>query len=153
MLLKLIFITVFTGCSAIIAIQDFRTRFISVGIILLFIAACVISVFCLTGPYSLLSNLISTMLCFSFWYIACILIYSLKEKKLDLLIGKISLGDILVILPIGLTLDVIPLIFFFTATSIIAAFIGFFILKDKVVPYAGMLTIFFTMYKSWEYFG
>jgi hypothetical protein len=153
MILKIIFLTLFLACALIISRQDFKERLISLWIILVFCGGCAASVWLLEGIYALLSYTLSSLTYFTFCFLVLILFYFLKERKIRNIIDtKIGLGDVLVMLAIGITLDIIPLILFFTSSFIISAVIGLFLAKKhKTVPLAGILTVLFFFYKGWDY--
>lgn len=141
MLLNLIIFSFLLFGSIIISYQDFKSRLISLWAIVLYACCCVACVLNFQSAYSLISNSISTLLYFAFVFLVLFIYYFIKEKKFTNIIdSKIGLGDIFIFIAIGLTLDMINLILFFTASFFIAAIVGLFMAKqNKTVPLAGIL--------------
>lgn len=139
--LKIIILSLLFLGSVIISYQDFKSRLISLWAIIFYAACCIAFILKFQNIYNLLSNSISTLLYFAFVFLILFLYYFIKEKKfINIIDSKIGLGDIFIFIAIGLTLDIINLIVFFTASFFIAAIVGLFMTKqNKTVPLAGIL--------------
>lgn len=141
MALKIIVFSILLLASCIISFQDFKSRLISVWAIILYTACCIGTVLLFGNVYSLISNSISTLLYFSFLFLVLFIFYFIKERKFTNIIdSKIGLGDLLIFIAIGLTLEMISLIVFFTISFCISAIVGLFLARqNKTVPLAGIL--------------
>lgn len=128
-------------CSVIISFQDFKTRLLSVWSILLYALSCITLVLYFKSASALVANSISTGIYFSFIIFALYLYFFLKEGRFTNIIDtKIGLGDLFIFFAIGLTLDLLSLIVFFTISFTISAVIGIIMArKNKTIPLAGIL--------------
>jgi hypothetical protein len=142
MVLKLIIFVGLLISATIISFQDFKARLLSVWVVLFYSLCCVALVLYFQSSSALLSNLISALLYFGFILFVLFLFYFLKEGKfVNIIDTKIGTGDLIVFLAIGVTLDLLNLILFFTVSFMISAVIGLFLAKrDRTVPLAGILT-------------
>ncbi|HWY10379.1 MAG TPA: prepilin peptidase [Bacteroidia bacterium] len=141
MVLKVILFLFLFLCSIIVSYQDFKDRLISLWAILLYAICCIASVLLFQDTTTLISNSISTSLYFVLVFGALFLYYFIREGKfVNIIDSKIGLGDILIFIAIGLTLDLFYLIIFFTISFCIAAVVALFLAKqNKTVPLAGIL--------------
>jgi hypothetical protein len=141
MVQKIIVLSFFLLGSTIISFQDFKSRLISAWVILLYLACCICFVLLFQNFYALLFNSLGTLIYFGFVFSILFLYYFFKEKKLTNIIdSKIGLGDILIFIAIGLTLEMINLIIFFTISFCISAIAGLLLARsNKTVPLAGIL--------------
>jgi hypothetical protein len=141
MVLKIILFSALLVASFIISYQDFRSRLISVWSIVLYSICCISAVLLFENTYSLVSNSISTLIYFSFITLVLFVFYFIKEGRfINIIDSKIGLGDILIFIAIGLTLEIINLILFFTISFCISAIVGFFLARqNKTTPLAGIL--------------
>jgi len=69
------------------------------------------------------------------------LFYFIKHRRLVKIIdNKIGLGDILILPAIGLTMDIVNLVVFFSIGFFIAAMAGFYFKKkEQSIPLAGIV--------------
>src|ERR1041384_2289298 len=130
-------------CSIGIVYSDFKTRLISVWLI----AGFMISNACLyiiRNSLQLLSeNFIFTVVYLLFCYMVLHLYYFFKGGGFANLLGeKFGLGDCLVILAVGATLEPEILIYFLTASFLISLLAQLSLFKaQKTIPLAGHLVI------------
>ncbi len=140
--LKLLFFSVFLLLSIIICYQDFKQRLVSLWVLLLYSFTCLTSVYVLQGPYALLANTLSSLLYFGLLFGVLLLYYFFKEKKFSNPIdSKIGLADVILFIAIGITLNMLQLVPFFSGVFIISAVLGLFWFnkREQTVPLAGIL--------------
>lgn len=150
MLLKYFLLILLAASSIIILFQDFKQRLVSLWAIILFGAVCITSVVYYRGFNVLLYNLISVALYFSIIWLFLKLYFYIKFKRnKPLLDEQIGLADILIIVFIGLTFNIVGTIFFF-CLAFIASLISFYIFtisrkKEEAltIPLAGLLVFFY----------
>jgi hypothetical protein len=143
----LLFIT-----SLAIAYQDFKTRMISVWLIVLFGILNLLLYLLSNSWYQLLENGIFCFTYFLFSYLVIHLFYFIKTKRFGKLLDhKIGWGDVLLILLTGICLEPVSLIYFFTFTFLVSIVIYTFFLKtNKRIPLAGVLVVCYIVYLfSW----
>ena len=149
MWLKLLFLFLFSILAFIICRQDLKERLVSLWLLILYFLTCIASVYFLQGAYALLLNGISTLVYFGLIFGVLTLYYFLREKKFNSLIdSRIGLADVILFLAIGLTLETVPLVLFFSATFLISALLGLFWFgkKEQTVPLAGILAPAYALY-------
>lgn len=141
MLIEITLLLILFFCAVVISYQDFKHRLISLWSILLYAACCISSVLLFQNLFILFENAVSSLIYFTFVFFVLFLFYFIKEKKFSNIIdSKIGLGDVLIFIAIGLTLDVVNLIVFFTISFCISAIVGLFLAKqNKTIPLAGIL--------------
>jgi hypothetical protein len=154
MLLKLFFLSILLLCTIVISYQDFKNREISVWVILLFTALCVLQTFMFQGALALFYHFISALIYLLICLCVLFLFFYLKEKKFPKLIDKkIGLADLILIVAIGSTMEITVLILFLTLSFIFFALIGFtFLRKYETLPLAGMLIIVFFIFQVFASF-
>ena len=154
MILKIILFSVLLASGCTIPFQDFRTRLISLWTIIIYSTCCVAIVILFKGQMALISNIISTLVYFTFCFSVLFLFYFIKERKLvNIMDTKIGWGDALIFLPIGFTLETVQLIVFFTLSFCIVAVIGIFLSnKQKTIPLAGILVCFHILFLCYSEF-
>ncbi len=131
-----------------IVYQDFKTRLINLWLIILFSAANLTQYILINSIYQLIEN---TIFCFSYFlfsYLVLLLFYFIKHKKFEkVLDSKIGWGDILIFLAIGICIEPMYLIFFFTTAFIFSTVIYFlFIHKHNSIPLAGLIIPCYMIY-------
>jgi len=134
--------------GAFIAYQDFKTRLISLWLIIAFGIVNIGQYLVTHSGFQLLENSIFCLCYFLFSYGVILLFYYVKNKKFEKIIDvKIGWGDLLIFLLIGFCIEPIHLIYFFTAGFIFSAlFYILFLRKKQNVPLAGLLVIFYLVY-------
>lgn len=150
MLLKYFLLILLAASSVIILFQDFKQRLVSLWVIILFGAVCITSVVYYRGFSVLLYNLISIALYFSIIWLFLKLYFYLKFKRnKPILNEQMGMADVLIIVFIGLTFNIVGTIFFF-CLAFIASLISFYIYvvsrkKEETItiPLAGLLVFFY----------
>jgi len=134
-------VAIFTG--SVIAFQDFKERLISLWLLIVYSGICVLWIQKQSGWYGLLSNLLTTLLYFSFYILVIKLFYYLKEKKPTAIIDeKIGKADIILFFAIGLTMNIVELIVFSTMAFSLAAVLSLLIFRNtKTIPLGGILVL------------
>jgi hypothetical protein len=146
--LNWIFLILILLSSIAITYQDFKYRLISVWVIVVFAMVSVGDYLYLNGPYQLLENGIMLLLYILLSYLSLVLFYYLKTRSFVKLIdNKIGLGDILLIMIIGLCLEPMTMIVFFTLTFFLSVVLQIALIRNKSVPLAGIVAISFTIYR------
>lgn len=136
--------------SVIILYQDFSKRLVSLWVIVLFAITTIASVLYNRDLMTLLYNTLATCLYLGFiWLMLKLYLYLKFKKNKPLLNEQLGLADVLVILCIGLTFNVIGLIFFF-CLAFIGSLLCFFVYtllkkndKEETIPLAGLLVFFY----------
>ena len=131
-----------------IAYQDFKTRWISIWLIVCFGAAN-LSLYLLTkSSADLFSNGVFCLSYFLFCYLILHLFYFLKTKKFQrILDDKIGWGDILLFLLIGCSIEPVEMIYFFTFSFVVAVSFQLLFLRAKNnIALGGMLVICYGAY-------
>jgi hypothetical protein len=141
MFIKFILLFLFIIFGGIIAVQDVRSRLISVWAVVLYGISCICFVIYFKNTEIFINNTIQTLIYFSLCLSIILLYYFLKEGRfLNIIDTKIGLGDILIFIAIGITLDLFNLVFFFAFSFFISALIGIRLAKkNKTTPLAGIL--------------
>jgi hypothetical protein len=136
--------------SAIILYQDFKERLVSLWIILVFGANTIASVIYFRDLETFLYNGLSTLLYIGFIWLMLKLYLFLKFKKNKAILNQqLGTADVLVILFISLTFNLVGMIFFFCFAFIFSllSFILFFTIKknkdSQNIPLAGLLVFFY----------
>jgi len=150
MLLKYFLLILLAVSSVIILFQDFKQRLVSLWAIILFGAVCLVSVIYYKGFSVLFYNLMSIVLYISIIWLFLKLYFYLKFKRnKPILNEQIGMADILIIVFIGLTFNIVGTIFFF-CLAFIASLISFYIYtisrkrEDALtIPLAGLLVFFY----------
>jgi hypothetical protein len=123
--------------------QDFKARLISLWLIVLFAVAN--AVFYLSD--NIFSGLVeNTIFCIGYLlllYVSLLLYFYLKNKKFEKLIDtQLGLGDVLVMLAIGLSLEPVAMIYFFSLALIISLLLSvLFFRKKQNIPLAGLVIL------------
>ena len=135
-------------CSGIIAYQDFKTRLISLWLVILFGALNVSQYIVQFTFYQFLENVIFSLCYFLFIYLVLHLFYFIKKKKFDSIINsELGLGDLLIFLSIGICIEPVHLIYFFTVAFIMSLLVHILFFKNKKsVPLAGFLVLFYLFF-------
>jgi hypothetical protein len=151
-LYALIAVSVITGC--IIAFQDFKERLISLWLIIVYSCNCILLTQQHEGWQGLLSNVLTTVLYFGFYFLAVILFYYLKERKLNAIIDeKIGKADVILLLAIGVTMNIVELIVFSTIAFSFAAVLSLLLFKKvKTIPLGGILVLLHSVFMCIVFF-
>lgn len=131
-----------------IVYQDFKSRLISLWLIVIFAVANISQYLLLHSAYQLLENSIFCLVYFLFSFLVIFLFYYIKHKKFEKIIdSKIGWGDIFIFLILGVCIEPVHLIFFFTAAFIISISVYFLFLRAKVsIPLAGLIIPIYIIY-------
>lgn len=128
--------------------QDLKTRLISLWLILAFSAANITLYLLVNSIYQFLENTIFCFCYFLFSFLILVLVYFIKHKKFEKIIdSKIGWGDILIFITIGVCIEPIHLIFFFTTAFIFSIVFYFIFLRSKKsIPLAGLILPCYLVY-------
>lgn len=142
--------TVLILSSVIILYQDFKERLVSLWVILVFGGNVIASVIYFRDLKIILYNGLSIVLYASFIWLTLKLYLYLKFKKNKVIINQqLGSADVLVILFIGLTFNIVGMIFFFSFAFVLSlvSFILFSLIKknsdSQNIPLAGLLVFFY----------
>jgi len=135
-------------CGSGIAYQDFKTRLISVWLLLIFTVINIIGYLFYSSFSQLIENIIFCICYFLFSYLIIIFFYFLKTRKFVKIINaKIGLADIILFIAIGFTIEPFAFILFFSASFILSLLIQLlFIHRNKQVPLAGIMVLIYVVY-------
>lgn len=147
-----IFFVLLILSSGVICIQDFKERFVSLWILLVFGLLAVSSVLYYKNVNTLLINLLGTIIYGSFIWLVLKLYMLLKFKRnRTILNSQLGMADVLIFLFIGLTLNTIGMILFFCFGFLFSLF-GFIMystlnknIKKSAIPLAGLLVLFYVI--------
>lgn len=147
-----IFFVLLILSSGVICIQDFKERFVSLWILLVFGLLAVSSVLYYKNVNTLLINLLGTIIYGSFIWLVLKLYMLLKFKRnRTILNSQLGMADVLIFLFIGLTLNTIGMILFFCFGFLFSLF-GFIMystlsknIKTSTIPLAGLLVLFYVI--------
>jgi prepilin signal peptidase PulO-like enzyme (type II secretory pathway) len=147
----IIFLAITLIAGIAIAYQDFRTRLISVWIIILF------TVFN-TGVYvsfysfrHLFENSFFLVCYLALLFCVLQLYFYIKHKKFERIIDKsVGLGDVLLFIVIGCCLEPPVMIYFFTLSFIAGVLFYLFRKNTKTVPLAGITVLLYLIYEVAE---
>lgn len=149
MLITGILLFILLICTLIITYQDFKTRLISVWIIIAF-AAFNIGLYLYKHSFEqLLYNALFTFLYLALLYGTLQLYFFIKTKRLHKLVNEqIGWGDVWLILAIAPTLEWHELIYFFTTVFCISLLVHllFFAKRIATVPLAAYLVAIYWSY-------
>lgn len=142
------FYSILSLLSVIICYQDLRSRLVSAWLLILYIVVLVTGTVWFSGFQVLIQNIISASCYFLLCTLGVFTYYFLKEgQRPKIMDSKFGWADALVCIGIGISLDIIRLILFFTAAFIISAVIGLLLQqKNKTVPLAGILVILYLVF-------
>ena len=135
--------------SLAIAYQDFKTRLISIWLLIVF---TVVNFTKYLNSHSIYQFLENTIFCLSYFllcYLVLHLYFYLKTKKFQkLLDNKIGWGDVILFIAIGCCIEPIYIIYFFTI-SFILSLLTFILLfsNKKNIPMAGFLVLFYLIFQ------
>lgn len=131
-----------------IVYQDFKYRLISVFAIAGYGLSCVALFLITHSLQEWLENSIFCLAYFTFCYLVLHLVYFLKTKRFQKIINtKIGWGDILLFIIIGSCISPLELIYFFTASFVIALlFQILFQRKNQEIALAGILAVCYTVF-------
>jgi len=134
--------------SVAIAFQDFRTRLISVWLILIFGLANLIHFLCVYSFFQLLENTLFCLLYFVFSYAVLHLYYFLKTKRFQKVLDeKIGWGDIWLMLLIGCCLSPMEMVYFFSFSFVISILVQLLFLNvNKTIALGGILALCNTLF-------
>ena len=128
--------------------QDFRTRLLSLWLVIAFgIANTLLYLSRHTGN-ELLENIIFCSCYLLFSYLVLLLYFYIKTRRVEKIIDtRIGLGDAIIFAAIGFCMQPDHMIFFFTATMLVALAASPFLLqKQKGIPLAGIVILNYIAY-------
>lgn len=148
---SIIFFCLLIVCCVVIAYQDFKTRSVSLWVLILFVAVCAASVVYFRDAVTLIYNVIGITAYFGLIWLGLKLYLYVKHKRnVKLLNEQFGAGDIWVILGLGATFNLIGNILFFCAAFTITLLIALIYsqVKNKSpqtmpVPLAGILVFLY----------
>lgn len=136
--------------TIVILLQDFKHRLVSLWILLVFGAICVISVLLFRDLETLLYNSIVCLLYFGFTWLGLKLYLYFKYRQNRPIINELlGAADVLLMLFMGITFNPAGLVFFFCFGFIFSLVFYFIYLSvskkqgNKSIPLAGLLAIFY----------
>lgn len=134
--------------GAAIVYQDFKFRLISLWLIIVFAVANIAQYLLMHSVYQLLENTIFCLAYFLFSFLVVLIFYYIKHKKFEKIIdSKIGWGDVFIFLALGVCIEPVNLIFFFTAAFIVSISVYFLFLRAKVsIPLAGLIIPIYIIY-------
>ncbi len=141
--LSILFVT-----SLIISFQDFKSRLVSLWVLIGYAALIIGFTILSEGINTFLQNLIMASCYFLLCLLGVFTYYFLKERQIPRIMDvKLGWADVIVCLSIGISLNLISLILFFTVSFILSAIAGIVLQqKNKTVPLAGLLVIFYFVF-------
>lgn len=137
-----------TLTSAAIIYQDFKSRLISIWLIVAFTIINITQYLLAHSIYQLLENSIFCACYFLFSFLVLFLFYYLKNRRFERIIdSKIGWGDVLIFLSIGICIEPMHLIFFFTGAFVFSILFFFLFLRSKSsIPLAGLIIPSYIVY-------
>jgi hypothetical protein len=131
----------------IIAWQDFKSRLIHLLLIVIFFLSNSVYYLTLNGWQQLIENFLFCTGYLAFNFLVIWLYYFVKKKQGEEIIDKkIGWGDIAVFLSIGICMEPLTMIWFFTGSFMLSLLLFcLFITKDSV-PLAGFTVLFYLLY-------
>jgi hypothetical protein len=141
--LEIAFYLILSVLSLIICYQDFKSRLVSAWLLIAYVLVLILGTMWFSGGEVLLQNAVSAFCYFLLCGLGVFTYYFLKERQIPKIMdSKFGWADALVCFGIGISLNIISLILFFTGAFIISAVIGLILQqKNKTVPLAGILVI------------
>lgn len=135
--------------GSVLIYQDFKSRLINTWLIILFTLSNVCLYLISHSIYQFIENTIFCISYFLFCYLILHLYFYLKTKTFQKILDtKIGLGDVLIFLSIGICIEPIHLIFFFTGTFIISIIISFIFFELKTyIPLVGLIIPCYLIYR------
>lgn len=140
--------------AGLIVYQDFKHRLISVWVLLAFSTFCC-TLFLLEHSFTeWLENSLFCLTYFLFCYLVLHLFYFIKTRRFQKILDvKIGWGDVLLFLLIGSCISPLLLIYFFTASFVLAlVFQLLFQRKHKDIALAGILAVCYVLFIVLSYF-
>jgi len=136
-----------------IAYQDFKSRLISIWVLIVFAFAGLATYIINYSSVQLIENAIFCAAYFLLLYLSLVLYFFIKTKKLNSLLDThIGKGDLIMFMAIGITLEPNTLIYFFTATFIISILTWIpFRKRNTAVPLAGITVLCYLFFLTYEY--
>lgn len=135
--------------SGVIAFQDFKSRLVSLHILILFASFTVLSVLINRDKLTLFYNAVFALMYLFVLWIGIKAYYFFKYKTHIIIVNHLlGLADIIVIFFIALTFNVIGVILFFCSGFVICLILfllynSLFKRKTQSIPLAGFLVIYF----------
>lgn len=146
------FFAVLVLSSGVILYQDFKERQVSLWVILFFGINSIASVIYFRDLDTLFYNGLSTLLYVGFIWLMLKLYLFLKFKKNKAILNhQLGMADVLVILFIGFSFNIVGLIFFFCSAFVFSllSFIIYALFKKTTdlqsIPLAGLLVFFYVL--------
>ena len=140
--------------SAAIAYQDFKTRLISIWLVVGFVAICFTRYLVSNSYYQFLENALFCICYFLLSYLVLVLVFYFKTRKFEKLINdKIGWGDVILFISIGCCIEPIYLIYFFTTSFILSLLIQVLFFKEKKsIPMGGFIVMFYLIFQIFNLF-
>lgn len=145
---KIAFYFLLSALSFIICYQDFKSRLVSVWVLIAYIGLLIGDTIWYSGIEVFIQNLISASLYFLLLTLGVFTYYFVKERQIPKIMdAKFGWADALVCIGIGISLNLVSLILFFTSAFVISAVIGLVLQqKNKTVPLAGILVVLYLIF-------
>ncbi len=132
--------TILILVGALITWQDLKTRLINLWLIVVFAAINFLHYLLLHPICQFLENSAFCIIYFLFCYLVLLIFYYLKNKRFEKIIdSKIGLGDVLIFLSIGCSIDPLNLVPFFTLSFIISIIIHLIFIPKNTIPLVGII--------------
>lgn len=133
--------------SAAIVYQDFRTRLISLWLIVVFGAAAFVQFLVVHSYKELFENGLFCAFYFLFCYLVLMLFYFLKTGKFQRLLDtKIGWGDVWLLLIAGCCLPPVQMPLFFTVTFVITIVFHLLFARGGTIPLGAFLMVCFDLW-------
>lgn len=134
--------------TAFIAFQDFKERMVSLWLLALYFGNLAVFTYIEEGWLQVFENGIFSLAYFALCFSVLFCYYFFKERRLPQIIdSKIGKADLVIFLAIGLRLQPLQLILFFTLAFVLSLFITLLVIRDKKqVPLAGLLVIIYLIF-------
>jgi hypothetical protein len=133
--------------AIIIAGQDFRSRLIHLLLLILFLLINCAYYLTFNSYSQLLTNFLFCAGYFLFNFLIIKLYYILKgnsnEKIMD---HKIGWGDIAIFLSVGVCMEPVIMIWFFTISFLLSVLLFYSFIRKNTVPLAGFIVLFYLVY-------
>lgn len=146
--MQVAFYSLLTLVSLLIFYQDLKDRLVSLWVLLLYGGIIISYTIYEKGIEITLQNTISSIVYFALCFGVICLYYFVKERQFPRIMDvKLGWADVIICLSIGVSLELVSLVVFFTVSFVISAIIGLVLhSRNKTVPLAGFLVIFYLVF-------
>lgn len=135
------------GTSTLIARQDFKDREVSLWLLVVFTCITAVFTYLEQGWLQLLQNGVFCLLYFTLCFTVVFLYYFVRERRWPQIIdSKIGKADMMIFFAIGLALQPVQLIVFFTLAFALSLLIALLLSDKKQVPLAGLLVVIYVIF-------